>query len=187
MQAFFASSPTAKKGGLPAWVTARACDTAGVAAAVGRTQPGPTLSTPSSAFQWTEVLERSKRFDGWLRGVTCDEGRGWEERAASLAAWDKAPGARRRRRCRRSVRWEPCPRLPRATQPLARLAAGTSQTQTLPVLNPPPSPTEARFCHPREEHLLPLHVCFGASAGDAGRPVWNDAMLNAMASSVQWG
>lgn len=22
---------------------------------------------------------------------------------------------------------------------------------------------EARFCHPREEHLLPLHVCFGAA------------------------
>src|SRR5690606_8632055 len=22
----------------------------------------------------------------------------------------------------------------------------------------------ARFCHPREEHLLPLHVCVGASA-----------------------
>jgi len=23
---------------------------------------------------------------------------------------------------------------------------------------------EARFCHPREEHLLPLHVCFGAAS-----------------------
>ena len=21
----------------------------------------------------------------------------------------------------------------------------------------------ARFCHPREEHLLPLHVCYGVS------------------------
>ncbi|MFA5985290.1 MAG: class III extradiol ring-cleavage dioxygenase [Methylococcaceae bacterium] len=26
---------------------------------------------------------------------------------------------------------------------------------------------EGRFCHPREEHLLPLHVCFGAGAGSA--------------------
>jgi aromatic ring-opening dioxygenase catalytic subunit (LigB family) len=24
----------------------------------------------------------------------------------------------------------------------------------------------ARFCHPREEHLLPLHICYGL----AGRP-----------------
>src|SRR5690606_17190307 len=23
----------------------------------------------------------------------------------------------------------------------------------------------ARFCHPREEHLLPLHVCYGAADG----------------------
>lgn len=27
----------------------------------------------------------------------------------------------------------------------------------------------ARHCHPREEHLLPLHVMAGAAAGDAGR------------------
>ncbi len=25
----------------------------------------------------------------------------------------------------------------------------------------------ARYCHPREEHLLPLHVCFGATQGSA--------------------
>lgn len=25
----------------------------------------------------------------------------------------------------------------------------------------------ARFCHPREEHLLPLHVCYGLAAGPA--------------------
>src|SRR5690554_8193958 len=23
----------------------------------------------------------------------------------------------------------------------------------------------ARFCHPREEHLLPLHVCYGLAGG----------------------
>lgn len=27
----------------------------------------------------------------------------------------------------------------------------------------------ARFCHPREEHLLPLHVCYGAAQGPASR------------------
>jgi len=25
----------------------------------------------------------------------------------------------------------------------------------------------ARYCHPREEHLIPLHVCFGAAADDS--------------------
>lgn len=27
----------------------------------------------------------------------------------------------------------------------------------------------ARYCHPREEHLLPLHVCYGASQGPSSR------------------
>lgn len=27
----------------------------------------------------------------------------------------------------------------------------------------------ARFCHPREEHLLPLHVCYGAAGGPTSR------------------
>ena len=34
----------------------------------------------------------------------------------------------------------------------------------------------ARFCHPREEHLLPLHVCFGAAAqaGLATRQIFGE-------------
>ncbi len=29
----------------------------------------------------------------------------------------------------------------------------------------------ARFCHPREEHLLPLHVCYGVAGGPADRVI----------------
>ena len=46
----------------------------------------------------------------------------------------------------------------------------------------------ARYAHPREEHLLPLHVCFGAAAG-AGRPaqrVFNDVMMGYQMSSFLW-
>jgi aromatic ring-opening dioxygenase catalytic subunit (LigB family) len=55
---------------------------------------------------------------------------------------------------------------------------------------------EARYCHPREEHLLPLMVAFGAGGpggeggregvGGAGRCVFSDVMLNAVASSFQF-
>jgi hypothetical protein len=34
----------------------------------------------------------------------------------------------------------------------------------------------ARYCHPREEHLLPLHVCFGFS-NTVARVVFNDKIL----------
>lgn len=33
---------------------------------------------------------------------------------------------------------------------------------------------EPRYCHPREEHLLPLMVVAGAAAGDQGRKVFSD-------------
>lgn len=43
----------------------------------------------------------------------------------------------------------------------------------------------ARYCHPREEHLLPLHVC----AGFGGRPAsrsWSWAVLGKRASAFLW-
>ena len=38
---------------------------------------------------------------------------------------------------------------------------------------------QARFCHPREEHLLPLHVCFGAAtaANLTARNVFDERLL----------
>ncbi|MGE4293159.1 MAG: class III extradiol ring-cleavage dioxygenase [Desulfovibrio sp.] len=43
----------------------------------------------------------------------------------------------------------------------------------------------ARYCHPREEHLLPLHVCYGA-AGRACRDVFELTILGKKASAFLW-
>ncbi len=43
----------------------------------------------------------------------------------------------------------------------------------------------ARWCHPREEHLLPMHVCWGAGAGPALQ-VFDDLVLGKRASGYAW-
>lgn len=45
----------------------------------------------------------------------------------------------------------------------------------------------ARYCHPREEHLLPLHVCVGLSAENrqAGK-IFDDDILGKRAVAFQW-
>lgn len=43
----------------------------------------------------------------------------------------------------------------------------------------------ARFCHPREEHLLPLHVCFGLESR-ACRRALGASILNKQASFFLW-
>jgi len=43
----------------------------------------------------------------------------------------------------------------------------------------------ARYCHPREEHLLPLHVCYGI-AGTAAKKVYQMEILGKMASAFIW-
>jgi aromatic ring-opening dioxygenase catalytic subunit (LigB family) len=43
----------------------------------------------------------------------------------------------------------------------------------------------ARYCHPREEHLLPLHVCFGI-AGTAAKKVFEMEIMGKMASAYVW-
>ena len=45
----------------------------------------------------------------------------------------------------------------------------------------------ARYCHPREEHLLPLHVCVGA-AGENNRAtkIFDDYILGKRAVAFQW-
>ncbi|MGI0115696.1 DODA-type extradiol aromatic ring-opening family dioxygenase [Zooshikella sp. RANM57] len=43
----------------------------------------------------------------------------------------------------------------------------------------------ARFCHPREEHLLPLHVCYGA-AKRACSQYFELTILNKKASVYRW-
>jgi len=44
---------------------------------------------------------------------------------------------------------------------------------------------EARYCHPREEHLLPLQVCFGM-ARTAATTVFQDVVSGFITSAYQW-
>jgi len=43
----------------------------------------------------------------------------------------------------------------------------------------------ARYCHPREEHLLPLHVCYGAGAGPAQK-VFDGLVIGKRACAFAW-
>lgn len=43
----------------------------------------------------------------------------------------------------------------------------------------------ARWCHPREEHLLPLHVCYGAGGGPATQ-AFDDVVLHKRSSGYSW-
>jgi aromatic ring-opening dioxygenase catalytic subunit (LigB family) len=43
----------------------------------------------------------------------------------------------------------------------------------------------ARYCHPREEHLLPIHVCFGI-AEDKGKKIFDDYILGKRAIAIRW-
>ena len=43
----------------------------------------------------------------------------------------------------------------------------------------------ARYCHPREEHLLPLHVCYGI-AGTAAKEAFPFELMGKKASVFVW-
>ncbi len=43
----------------------------------------------------------------------------------------------------------------------------------------------ARYCHPREEHLLPVHVCLGM-AGKPGKLVFDDRILGKRSVAFLW-
>ena len=45
----------------------------------------------------------------------------------------------------------------------------------------------ARDAHPREEHLLPLHVAVGAAGGDPGRRTLKDVVMGAVESAFRFG
>jgi aromatic ring-opening dioxygenase catalytic subunit (LigB family) len=46
---------------------------------------------------------------------------------------------------------------------------------------------EARFAHPREEHLMPLMVAAGAAEGDRGQRVYANAIMGAATSGFRFG
>jgi aromatic ring-opening dioxygenase catalytic subunit (LigB family) len=43
----------------------------------------------------------------------------------------------------------------------------------------------ARYCHPREEHLMPIHVCSGI-AGGKGKKIFDDYILGKRAIAIRW-
>jgi 4,5-DOPA dioxygenase extradiol len=43
----------------------------------------------------------------------------------------------------------------------------------------------ARYCHPREEHLLPLHVCYGVASSAAER-VFEFEIMGKKVSAFSW-
>ena len=45
----------------------------------------------------------------------------------------------------------------------------------------------ALACHPREEHLLPLHVAAGAAPDERGAVIFRDTAMNAVVSGVRFG
>ncbi len=45
----------------------------------------------------------------------------------------------------------------------------------------------ARFCHPREEHFLPLLVAAGAAGGEPGRRVFSDEVMGVRVSAFELG
>lgn len=49
------------------------------------------------------------------------------------------------------------------------------------------SAPEARFAHPREEHLLPLMVAAGAAGGDRGTRVFSEPIMGAATSGFRFG
>ena len=66
------------------------------------------------------------------------------------------------------------------------LTAGRSQAQREAQMTAWQQAPSARYCHPREEHLLPLHVCLGM-AGKAAELIFDDAIFGKRAVAFLWG
>ncbi len=49
------------------------------------------------------------------------------------------------------------------------------------------SAPSGRACHPREDHLLPLHVCAGAAGEDPGAVVFSDVVMGSRVSAIRFG
>ena len=60
---------------------------------------------------------------------------------------------------------------------------GQRNTQLMNWTNAP----SARLAHPREEHLMPIHVVAGAAGPDLGRKTLEDTVLGAVESAFQFG
>jgi len=61
------------------------------------------------------------------------------------------------------------------------LGEGERETRLTAWLDAP----HARYCHPREEHLLPLQVCYGIARSPA-KKVFQEAVAGFVASAYEW-
>ena len=48
------------------------------------------------------------------------------------------------------------------------------------------SAPSARFCHPREEHLIPLHVCFGAASETPAKVIFDNEVIGKRVLGFAW-
>ena len=71
---------------------------------------------------------------------------------------------------------------------LLATAAGESLTpeQRLTALANWQQAPYARFCHPRAEHLLPLHVCAGIAGGSRAEVVFDEVLMNHKVAGFGW-
>lgn len=70
---------------------------------------------------------------------------------------------------------------------LAAVLTGQAPDERKTALIDWQSAPAARQAHPREEHLLPLHVVVGAAGSDTGRRVLKDTVMGAVESAFQFG
>ncbi|MFW5454852.1 DODA-type extradiol aromatic ring-opening family dioxygenase [Thioalkalivibrio sulfidiphilus] len=61
--------------------------------------------------------------------------------------------------------------------------SGDERSQRLVIWSQAPG---ARFCHPREEHLLPLHVCHGMAADRPAEVVFDGEVMGRRAVGLLW-
>ena len=64
--------------------------------------------------------------------------------------------------------------------------SSTSQSETEKRLIDWQNAPSARYCHPREEHLLPLHVCFGMAGKTQAKLIFDDKILGKRNVSLMW-
>lgn len=66
---------------------------------------------------------------------------------------------------------------------VTQLSSSKEREQQLNEWEKAPS---ARYCHPREEHLIPLHICAGI-ANAPGKVLFDDTILGKRAVAFLWG
>ena len=64
--------------------------------------------------------------------------------------------------------------------------SGLSPEERLAALANWPEAPYGRFCHPRAEHLLPLHVCAGIAGGAAAEVVFDEVLMNHKVAGFRW-